>query len=155
MIKGKRKNTKSSWFRWGDEIFKSFLNGNLKDLNLDIYFDLKTPISRRFYRLWDKRLYKNDQISFDLKDLCHEKLGISRNLIYPSLLKQALNPALKEQKAKKLLSSATYFKKKDGNWILNIKRYRENPAPLPEPLSTTRRESAKTKMILFLKNYSS
>lgn len=131
ILKGK-KNIKSSYFRWDDEIFKSFLNGNLKDLNLDIYFDLKTPISRRFFRLWDKRLYKRDQISFDLKDLCYEKLGISRNLVYPSLLKQALSPALKEQKVKKLLSSATYIKAKDGSWLLNIKRYRENPEPMPD-----------------------
>lgn len=142
--KGKKKNSKNSWFEWGNRIFKSFLSGNLKNLNLDIYFDLRTPTSKRFYRLLDKRLYKNDQVSFDLQELCHEKLGISRNLIYPSLLKQALNPALKEHREKKLLSSATYIKGKNGNWILNIKRYKADPealplpeSPLPEPATET------------------
>lgn len=133
IVKGIKGN-KNSWFKWGERLFESFIHGNFKNLNLDVYFDLKSPISKRFYRLWDKRLYKRDQVSFDLKDLCHEKLGISRNLIYPSLLKQALNPALKEHKEKKLLSSATYIKGKGGNWFLNIKRYRDNPEPEPLPL---------------------
>lgn len=128
-----KKNSHNSYFEWSKTVFESLANGNVKNLNLETYFSLSTAISRRFFRLWDKWLYKNDQISFDLKELCFEKLGISRNLKYPSLLKQALSPALKEHKAKRLLSSATYFKKRNGSWMLNIKRHTENPESLPKP----------------------
>jgi len=129
--KGK-KNSQGSYFVWSRVIFESFLSGNLKNLNLDIYFDLKTPISKRFFRLWDKRLYKTDQTSFNLQELAHEKLGISRNFIYPSSLKQKLEPTLKEHKAKGLLASAIYTKGKNGDWLLNIRRCKADPEPLPE-----------------------
>ena len=131
------KSNKNSYFIWGERLFKSFQNGNIKNLDLETYFDLKTPISKRFYRLWDKRLYKNDQASFDLKDLCHEKLGITRNMIYPSELKRKLGPALQEHVEKKLLSSASYTKGKDGSWLLNVRRCKEDSEalPLPEPLT--------------------
>ncbi len=127
VIKGK-KGIKNSYFEWNKIIFESFLNGNLKNLNLDVYFSLATAISRRFYRLWSKRLYKNDQISFDLQELCHEKLGISRSMIYPSELKRKLEPTLKEHIEKKLLSSAIFRKTKDGRWLLIITKYKEKPA---------------------------
>jgi len=143
IAKGK-KDDKNSYFEWSKKVFESFLNGNLKNLNLDVYFSLSTAISRRFFRFWSKRLYKNDQISFDLQELCYEKLGISRNLKYPSLLKQALESALKEHIEKKLLSSAIFRKtKKDGRWILTIKKYKEEPAlpPVEETLPAIEEQS--------------
>lgn len=42
--KGKR-DSKNSWFKWGDRLFESFLNGNIKNLDLDTYFSLSTAIS--------------------------------------------------------------------------------------------------------------
>lgn len=130
IAKGK-KSSQSSYFQWGEDVFESFVHGNLKDLNLDTYFSLKSSISKRFYRLWDKRLYCKNQASFDLKELAYEKLGISRNLKYPSLLKQALNPALREHRAKGLLASASYTKGKSGDWFLNIRRCKDDPEPSP------------------------
>jgi len=132
IIKGK-KSIKNSYYQWDEDIFESFLSGNIKNLDLDTYFSLSTAISRRFFRLWDKRLYKNDCISFDLQELCHEKLGISRNLKYPSLLKQALKPTLKEYIEKKLLSSAVYRKTKGGRWILTVKKHKEESVQIQPP----------------------
>lgn len=120
--KGK-KNKKNSYFIWGETIFESLCSGNIKSLDIGTYFNLKTATSKRFYRIWDKRTYKKNEITFDLFELCHEKLGISRAIIHPSLLKKILNPALKEQKEKKLLSAAEYRKNKNKQWVLTIKKY--------------------------------
>jgi len=144
IIKGK-KSIKSSYFQWSEDIFESFLNGNIKNLDLDTYYSLNTAISRRFFRLWDKRLYKTDQISFGLEELCYEKLGISRNLKYPSLLKQALRSTLKEYIEKNLLSSAVYRKTKNGRWILTIKKYKEDPVPSPPEEETISPEEEEPK----------
>lgn len=141
--KGK-KGIKSSYFEWSKTVFDSLLNGNVKNLDLNTYFSLSTAISRRFFRLWDKRLYKSDQISFDLQELCHEKLGISRNLKYPSLLKQALNPTLKEHIEKNLLSSSVYRKTKDGKWLLTITKYSKPALPSEEENLPYTKEELKT-----------
>lgn len=133
---GKTKNTKNSWFTWGKPIFTSFENGNIKDLNIDEYFSLSTAISRRLFRLCSKRLYKNYQITFELQELCFEKLGISRNLNYPSLLKQSLRSAIKEHQERKLISSAVYSKTSSGKWLLTLRKHPgpgADPGPRPEP----------------------
>jgi len=117
-----KKNTNSSYFEWNNILFNSFIAGNIKSLHIDTYFKLKTPTSRRFYRLYDKRLYKKDQLTFDLLELCHEKLGISRAIQSPSSLKRALNPTLKEHQEKELLSSVEYRINKDKKWALVIKK---------------------------------
>lgn len=116
------KGAKKSWFRWSKTMQEDFESGSIKSLNLEKYFDLKTPTSKRLYRLCDKRMYKSDRITFDLKELCHEKLGISRKIISPSLLKQALEKTLAEHKEKKILSAAEYKKGKDGNWLLILEK---------------------------------
>jgi len=117
------KKSRNSYFTWSDTIFDSLSSGNLKSLDIDTYFNLKTATSKRFYRVWDKRAYKKNQITFDLFNLCHEKLGISRMIKTAPLLKQALESALKEHKEKKLLSLAEYRKKKNKKWVLTIKKY--------------------------------
>ena len=123
-----KKNSKSSCFEWSKTIFKSFFTGNIKTLDIETYFSLDTPTSKRFYRLWDKRLYKKNQITFDLAELCHEKLGVSRTIQKPSLLKQALDSTIKEQKEKKLLLLAKYKKDKNKKWFLLIKKNNKEEA---------------------------
>lgn len=68
-----------SWFSWGETIFNSIVAGNIKSLDLGIYFGLKSSISKRLYRFLDKRFYKRNSISMDLEALCFEKLGFNRN----------------------------------------------------------------------------
>jgi hypothetical protein len=131
IVKGK-KSHKNSYLTWSEKIFNSFLAGNLKNLDLEVYFDLRTPISKRFYRLWNKRLYKTDCISFNLKELAHEKLGISRNIDRPSLLKQMLKPAIEEYKEKKLIEDAEFKKAKDKNWLLVIKKPKAEVKPIED-----------------------
>lgn len=117
------KNKGKGYIVWGDTIFNSLKSGNIKLLDLDIYYNLKTPISKRFYRLWTKRAYKNPQLIFNLRSLCFEKLGLKRTTNKSYLLKQALSPALKEQISKKLLSKATFQKDNRGEWLLQIEKY--------------------------------
>ncbi|MBV8269136.1 MAG: replication initiator protein A, partial [Planctomycetaceae bacterium] len=47
----------SSSFTWGKRFFKSCRDNNLKRLNLDAYFGLKSAISKQLYRHLDKRFY--------------------------------------------------------------------------------------------------
>lgn len=144
---GKEKGTKSSFFIWGDRLFKSFENGNLKNLAIEVYFDLKTTLSKRLYRLWSKRLYKNDRVSFDLIELAHEKLGLTRNLKHFSEIKRKIDPALEEHQAKNLLSSAVYTKTQSGLWLLTLKKFIETKTmlePKPDPVITLSSESIKT-----------
>ena len=44
-----------SSFTWGKKFFKSCRDGNLKRLDLDTYFALKSAISKQLYRHLDKR----------------------------------------------------------------------------------------------------
>lgn len=129
--KGK-KNSQGSYFVWSKTVFESLANGNIKNLDLETYFNLSTAISRRFFRVMDKRLHRSGQALFNLLELAHERLGISRSMVYPSELKRKLQATLQEHKSKGLLSSASYMKGKNGKWLLNIKRCKENPELLPE-----------------------
>lgn len=81
--------------RWSDEFFQSFQANNLKRLNLQLYFSLKSAISKQLYRFLDKRFYKKSEWSFDLRVLACEHVGMSRN--YEAWrLKQKLQPAIDE-----------------------------------------------------------
>ena len=46
----------SSWFKWNEVVFKSFQADNLKKLDLDTYFNLKSSVAKRLFRFLDKRL---------------------------------------------------------------------------------------------------
>src|SRR5215210_5200603 len=44
-------------FKWNEVIFKSFRAENLKRLDLDTYFALRSAVSKRMFRFLDKRFY--------------------------------------------------------------------------------------------------
>jgi hypothetical protein len=81
--------------RWSSDFFKSFQANNLKKLDLKIYFSLQSAISKQLYRFLDKRFYKKSELSFELRALACEHVGMSRN--YECWrLKQKLQPAIDE-----------------------------------------------------------
>lgn len=69
-----------SEFRWGATLFNSFQANYLKTLDLNLAMSLK-PLALRLYRLLDKKFHapKLTTISFDLRQLAFERLGMSRN----------------------------------------------------------------------------
>ena len=56
-----------STFSWNPVIFTSVQNSNVKRLDLEIYFKLKSPAARQAYRFLDKRFYRSKHLEFDLR----------------------------------------------------------------------------------------
>ena len=119
-----------SSFTWGKMFFKSCRDGNLKRLDLDTYFALKSAISKQLYRFLDKRFYLRRDWTFDLRELAFERIGMSRNYA-PWKIKQKLQPALEELEGIGFLEPMTaadrYTKTGRGAW--NIRLVRKLPAP--------------------------
>lgn len=85
----------TSSFTWNDVIFQSFQAGNLKRINLGVYFNLTLAISRQIYRFLDKRFYNKGRLEFDLRQFATEHVGLSRRYDNHDL-KRKLLPALRE-----------------------------------------------------------
>jgi len=137
-----------SSFTWGKKFFKSCRDGNLKRLDLPTYFALKSAISKQLYRFLDKRFYLRPDWTFDLPELAHEHVGLSRNYA-PWKIKQKLQPALDELEEIGFLEPISagdrYSKTGHGQWNIRVVRKRPTPAeakpaktkpPEPEPEPT-------------------
>ena len=84
-----------SSFKWNEVIFQSFQSGNLKQLDLEFYLNLRLPTTKRMFRFLDKRFYRRSRLDFDLRTLACEHIGMSRSYA-PTELKRRLKPALEE-----------------------------------------------------------
>ncbi len=98
-----------SFFLWSEVLFSSFRAGFIKKLDLNIYFSLRSAISRRLYRYLDKHFYYRTVVDKPLVTLAFEKLGLSRNYSYISQIKQQLEPALEELIANRFLARFEYL----------------------------------------------
>jgi hypothetical protein len=131
----------TSSFAWNKIFFKSCRDGNLKRLDLDIYFGLKSAVSKQLYRHLDKRFYLRPEWTYDLRELAFEHVGMSRNYA-PRKIKEKIQPALDELEAigflEPMTAAARYTKTGRGAW--NIRLVRKLPAPAktkpPEPEPT-------------------
>ena len=99
------RDTRPSFFTWSEVLFKSFQGGFIKKLDLDFYLDLQSAVSKRLYRYLDKHFWYRSRIQVNLFTLAHEKIGVSRNYVYASSLRQQLEPALHELKERGILGS--------------------------------------------------
>ncbi|HMO19188.1 MAG TPA: replication initiator protein A [Oligoflexia bacterium] len=77
-LKANDENAGRSYFVWNEKVFESFIAGNLKEIDLDIYKSLKSSISKRMYRFLDKRFYHRSNLDFDLSTFAYEHIGVSR-----------------------------------------------------------------------------
>ena len=137
-----------SSFTWGKKFFKSCRDGNLKRLDLDTYFALKSAVSKQLYRHLDKRFYLRPEWTYDLRELAFEHVGMSRNYAprkselafehvgmsrnyAPRKIKQELNRALEELEAigflEPMAAADRYTRTGRGAW--NIRLARKLPAP--------------------------
>jgi len=106
-----REGGKQSFFIWSEEIFNSFQAGFIKKLDLNFYLDLKSAVSKRLYRYLDKLFWYKSKLKINVFELAHEKIGISRNYKYLSLLRQQLDYALDELIERDFLSGYEYYNK--------------------------------------------
>jgi hypothetical protein len=93
---GTRSETQKSFFIWSEMIFDSFRAGFIKKLDLDLYFELKSAVSRRLYRYLDKHFYYKSVVEKPLMLFAFEKLGLSRSYRFVSSIRQQLEPAVQE-----------------------------------------------------------
>ena len=91
-----------SMFVWNDVVYRSFRSGYLKQIDMDLYRRLQSPIAKRLYRLLDKRFYHKRRWEFSLRELACEHVGLSRSYD-TGQLKRKLRPAVDE------LESAGYL----------------------------------------------
>jgi hypothetical protein len=128
-----------SSFTWGRDFFASCQANNLKRLDLDTYFALKSAVSKQLYRFLDKRFHLRNHLTFDLRELAFEHVGMSRNYA-PWKIKQKLQPALEELEAigflEPMSAAERYSKAGRGAW--NIRLVRKLPAPAEAPPAETK-----------------
>src|SRR5262249_44379182 len=68
---------------------------NIKRLDLELFFSLRSPAAQRMYRFLDKRFYNTPRLSLDLVEFACGHVGLteSHNV---AVLKRRLAPAIAE-----------------------------------------------------------
>ena len=125
-----------SSFTWGKDFFDSCRANNLKRLDLDTYFGLKSAVSKQLYRFLDKRFYHGGDLTFDLEELAFAHVGMSRKYA-PWKIKQKLQPALEELEGigflEPMAAADRYTKTGRGAWNIRLVRKRPPPAAAKRP----------------------
>jgi hypothetical protein len=93
---------------WGEELWRSFQSGYLKQLNLSLFFALQTPVARRLYRFLDKKMYRTTRFEIDIFQLS-QQLGMAWYR-YPAKVKEKLQPGIEELIAQGFLASGEMIK---------------------------------------------
>jgi len=121
-----------SYFTWNDIIFQSFRAGNLKSLDFEFYKKLNSAIAKRLYRFLDKRFYLRKKLSFNLKELAWEHLGLARSYDVANL-KRKLLPAIKELESLNFLKQVTPSKRfrkfQVGTWEVDFEKANASEIP--------------------------
>jgi hypothetical protein len=87
--------TPASWVTWTQQFHTSLKNGNLKRLNLDVFFRLRTATAQRMYRFLDKRFYNHPEVALDLIEFACGHIGLTE-VDNVAILKRRLAPAIAE-----------------------------------------------------------
>jgi len=99
-------------FSWNEVLFNSFKAGNIKTVDAEFYFALKSPITKRLYRFLDKKKYGGKpKFEIGIKKLA-ALLPLKDD--YPSHIKSTLEKAHDELTEKGFLSSVDYEKARGG-----------------------------------------
>ncbi len=129
-VSGPRKPGKElvSWVTWTQQFHESLKNGNLKRLNLEVFFKLSTPTAQRMYRFLDKRFYTSPSLSMDLVEFACGHIGLT-DAGNVAILKRRLTPAIDELEKIGFLAAADvsqrYQKVKAGQWRIMLQAAKE------------------------------
>jgi hypothetical protein len=120
-----------SWVTWTQQFHESLRNGNLKRLNLEVFFKLNTPTAQRMYRFLDKRFYSSSELSLDLVEFACGHIGLTE-VDNVAVLKRRLMPALTELEQigfiRPLPPEERFQKVRTGQWRIVLQRHQEGPA---------------------------
>ncbi len=134
-VRGRGGDTeRQSYITWNDVIFNSFAAGNIKLLDTDLYFSLRSPIARRLFRYLDKKRYPEKRsFQITLEKLAYEHLGMTRGY-FPSQLRRKLQPAHRELIARGFLEAVEYgFTQTGAVKVIYHFGARQEQAPLALP----------------------
>ena len=118
-------NAGRSFFVWNDIVFRSFQAGNLKEIDLDIYRELKSAISKRMYRFLDKHFYRRARLEYDLLRFAHEHVGLSRTSSLAEVKRLLSKPLLELEGIgfiKPLPKEERFIKVTKGQWKIIFDR---------------------------------
>ncbi len=108
-----------SWVTWTPQFHDSLAHGNLKRLDLDLFFRLRSPTAQRMYRFLDKRFYNSPRLAMDLLEFACGHIGLSETKNV-AVLKRRLAPAIEDLEGVQFLLPAAapdrYQKVKAGVW---------------------------------------
>lgn len=92
-------------------LFESVKAGYVKNLDIEFYLSLNTPLAKRLFRFLDKKAYNNRTFEIGVMRLA-EKLPVHD--AFPSQVKRRLDEAHKELIEKGFLSEVSYARRRDG-----------------------------------------
>ena len=129
-------NAGKSYFVWNDIVFRSFQAGNLKEIDLDIYRELKSSISKRMYRFLDKHFYRRAHLEYDLLRFAHEHVGLSRTSSLAEVKRLLAKPLLELEGIgfiKPLPKEERFIKLTKGQWKIIFDRGQAEARALLSP----------------------
>jgi hypothetical protein len=115
-----------SCFTWNSKFIESCQADNLRQLDLDEYFSLKSAVSKRLYRFLGKRFYVQRDWTFDLHEIAFDRVGLSRSYADAYKIKEKLQPAIDELEAigflRPLGRDDRYRRIDRGQWTIRLTR---------------------------------
>ena len=69
---------KSGWIKWSDTVFKTFEDGLIKNIDIELYHNIKIPAARKLFRILDKRFYYGQEIWLPLEYLACNLLRLKK-----------------------------------------------------------------------------
>ena len=124
-----------STITWTQAFQDSLERGNLKRLDLEVFFRLQTPTAQRMYRFLDKRFYTQPNFAMDLVEFAcgHVGLAEANNV---AILKRRLTPGIEELEKigfiRPVPAAERYEKLQVGQWRIRFQSAAQ-PAALPSP----------------------
>lgn len=141
-VDGESGQPPQSYFAWNKIFLSSCQAGNLKRLDLGMYFALEHASSKRLYRFLDKRLYRQTDQTFDLAEVAFERVGLSRayvgkkGAINIAKVREKLRPAIAELESGGFLiplSPEDRYQKHEDGWAIRFARTGEAKDDEAEP----------------------
>jgi hypothetical protein len=143
-----------STFTWNKTFIDSCQADNLRQLNLDEYFSLKSAVSKRLYRFLGKRFYLQGDWTFDLHEIAFERVGLSRSYSDAYKIKEKLQPAIDELEAigflRPLKLDDRYNRIDRGQWTIRLTR--QSPTLVAPPKSPPPAVEPETPLVVELVN---
>jgi len=129
-------NAGKSYFVWNDIVFRSFQAGNLKEIDIDVYRELKSSISKRMYRFLDKHFYRRAHLEYELLRFAHEHVGLSRTSSLAEVKRLLTKPLLELEEIgfiKSLPKEERFIKVTKGQWKISFDRGQAEARSLLSP----------------------